>query len=274
MLKALGLAALLAFPPELLRLRTGVTFEPHPAWIVVLLFAARDGSAGLLAGIMACGIAMGVASIAVGGLLAASYAPLTSGPNLIAFAACLTVSWIASWHLRRQADLTRRLRQYSERAADTDAAIKGLRNVVSRLRARVDRASTSLSFLRDVATRLDGTDPVAAAEAAADLALARTGASAAEIKVGPDGFRRLLAVRDARGPRGLEPLTLRDADLKLPIRNANHLIGILALWGMPDREPDAATTHDLAIITSWCAPALASGAWLPDGRVERVGSAP
>src|SRR5690349_2358464 len=187
-LEAAGLAALFALAPALMRLHAPM-IEPHPAWIAVLVLAAQDGSAGLIAGLIACAVAIGCASFAAGTGLMASYAQLASPSNLVAFAACLGVSWVAAWHLRRLEEMVPRLSESSHRVASAEATIDGLRDVVARLRTRVDRASTSLSFLREVATRLDGRDPVAAAEAAADLAIARTGASAAAIKVGGDGFR-------------------------------------------------------------------------------------
>lgn len=271
-LEASGLAALFALAPVLMRSHRGAMLEPHPAWIAVLVLAARDGSAGLLAGLIACAVAIGAGSLATGAGLMASYAQLASPPNLVAFAACLAVSWVAAWHLRRKEELAQRLRESLHRVADTTATISGLRGVVARLRARVDRASTSLSFLREVATRLDGHDPVAAAEAAADLAMARTGASAAAVKVGREGFRRMLAVRDARGPRGLEPLRLQDADLTVPIRHASQVIGVVALWGASSSGLDDATAHDLDVIASWCATALVAGALVPEelgmGRVS------
>jgi len=263
-LEASGLAALFALAPELMRSHHGPMFEPHPAWIAALALAARDGSAGLLAGLIACAVAIGAGALVTGAGLVAPFAQLASPPNLVAFTACLAVSWIAAWHVRRREDLDQRLRESSRRVADAEATIGGLRDVVGWLRARVDRASTSLSFLREVATRLDGHDPVAAAEAAADLAIARSGASAAAIKVGGEGFRRLLAIRDARGPRGLEPLRLQDAELTVPIRLASRMIGVVALWGVPASGLDDATAHDLGVIASWCAPALVAGGRVPE----------
>jgi hypothetical protein len=181
---------------------------------------------------------------------------LDSTPSLIAFGGCLIVSWIASWHLRREADLSRRLHALQDRSREARAEFETLSDAVATLRARVDRTSTSLSFLRDVATRLEGRDPVAAAEAAADLALARAGASAATVRVGPGGFQRLLAVRDARGPHLLGALDARSADLSVPLRDGSDCVGILALWGVSRSVRDEATTHDLAVIASWCARAL------------------
>src|SRR5438093_8693758 len=95
-----GLAALFALAPELMRLHRRAMLEPHPAWIAALVLAARDGSAGLLAGLIACAVALGAAALAAGAGLMASYAQLASPPNLVAFAACLAVSWVAAWRVR------------------------------------------------------------------------------------------------------------------------------------------------------------------------------
>jgi uncharacterized coiled-coil protein SlyX len=272
-LNALALALALAFIPELIRARAGAAFEPHPAWIAVLIMAARDGGAGLFTGLIAVAGAVTVGS-AVAGTGLVVWDHLDSGPNLAAFAACLIVSWVASWHLRRQEDLSERVRVLSDRAAEAKTTIDALMDAVATLRARVDRTSTSLSFLRDVAARLEGTDPAAAAEGAADLVLARTGAHAVGVKVGMGGSQRLLTVRDARGPKMLAPLEFRDAEHTVSIRNGNDRIGTIALWGIDRSELDDATAHDLDVIASWCAPALAIEAWRPaeqeSDRVRRI----
>src|SRR5882672_11278653 len=93
-LDAVGLAAMLAFLPELAAARAGVVLEPHPGWIAVLVLAARYGSGGLFAGLIAAAGAAGVGSAVAGSGLATSWTRLDSAPNLIAFGACLTVSWI------------------------------------------------------------------------------------------------------------------------------------------------------------------------------------
>lgn len=263
-LDALGFAVALAFLPELAASRAGVVLDPHPGWIAVLILGARDGSGGFFAGLIAAAGAVAVGSAIAGTGLATTWSRVDSGPNLIAFGACLTVSWVASWHLRRHAALCERQRALSDRAAASETTLEALRDVVATLRARVDHTWTSLSFLRDVAARLEGRDPVAAAEGAADLALARTGACAAQVKVGMGEFQRLLAVRDARGLEALEPLTLRDADLTVPIRNGTDRVGVIALWGIPRSGLDDATAHDLEVIASWCVPALAIAAWRPN----------
>src|SRR2546425_12579114 len=263
-LEAVGLAAALAFLPEVAGARAGAALEPPPGWIAVLLLAARYGSGGFFAGLVACAGAVGIGSTLAGTGPMTRWSRLDSEPNLIAFGACLAVSWIASWHLRRQADLDERYRAISNQASEAQSTIEILRGVAATLRARVDRSLTSLSFLRDVAARLEGTDPTAAAEGAVDLALARTGASAAAVKVGMGGFQRLLAVRDARGPSALTPLALQSADITVPIRNGKERIGVIALWGTPPAALDGAAARDLEIIASWCVKALTLSARRPN----------
>src|SRR5258705_10871681 len=89
-----GLAFALAFLPELAAARAGVALEPNPGWIAALVLAARYGSAGLVAGLTAAAGAVVIGS-AVAGAGLPSWGRLDSGPNLIAFGACLVVSWIA-----------------------------------------------------------------------------------------------------------------------------------------------------------------------------------
>jgi len=271
--EAVGLAGALAFLPEVVGARAGAVLEPHPGWIAVLLLAARYGSGGFFAGLVACAAAVGIGSTVAGAGLMTRWSRLDSGPNLIAFGACLAVSWIASWHLQRQAGLDERYRGISDRASQAQETIETLRGVVATLRARVDRSLTSLSFLRDVAASLEGTDPTAAAEGAVDLALARTGASAAAVKVGVGTFQRLLAVRDARGPRDLTPLALQSADLTVSIRNGNDRVGVIALWGIPPSALDKAAANDLEIIASWCARALTVSTRRPNEPAAPAGRA-
>jgi hypothetical protein len=259
------LAAAFGFVPELAAARAGAFLEPHPAWIAVLVLAARYGGGGFFAGLIGAGAAAAIGSAAAGAGLDA-WSRLDSAANLVGFGACLAVSWVGSWHLRREADLGERAQTLSQRTAQADATIEALRDAASKLRARVDRTSTSLSFLREAAARLEGADPVAAAEGAIELALARTEASAAAVNVGMGGFQRLLAVRDARGPSALSPLDPRAADLTVPIRNGNDRIGTIALWGVRRTDLDQAAAHDLDVIATWCVRPLAVAAWRPEDR--------
>src|SRR5437867_3079245 len=157
-LDAIGLAVTCAFIPELVATRAGVVLEPHPGWIAVLVLAARYGGGGCFAGLTAAAGAVGIATLVVGLGVSTLWGRLDSGPNLISFGACLAVSWVASWHLRRQEELRERVTRLTGRIADGREMIATLRGVVTTLRGRVDHTSASLSFLREVAARLEGTD--------------------------------------------------------------------------------------------------------------------
>ena len=264
------LAFAFAFVPELLGARAGTVLEPHPGWNGVLLLAARYGSGGFFAGLIAAAAAVASASAVAGSGLQLAWSRLDSAPNLIAFGACLSVSWVATWHLRREAVQSEQLRGLSQRAAEAQATIETLREVATSLRSRVDRTSSSLSFLRDVSARLEGTDPLAAAEGAADLALARSGASAVAVKVGVNGSKRTLAARDTRGPDALASPASLGSELTVPILHGDHPLGVISLSGIPSAALDDATAHDLSVIASWCAPALATAAWRSHERASRT----
>ena len=269
-LEALALAVFSAFLPEMAWSSPGFELEPHPGWIGVVLVAARYGIGGFVAGMAATTVAMGAGSAIAGAGFSASWTRLDSTPNLLAMGACLIVSWIASRQLARQADLEERLLGVSDRALDAERTASELRRVAGKLRARVDRASASLSFLREVAARLEGSDPIAAAEAAADLALARTGASSVAVTVGTGEFQRTLAFRDFGAPRS--PARRQPQhNLSAPIHVGSYPIGCISLWGLPEATSHDATMRDLMVIASWCGPALAS-TWppgvLPDRALE------
>src|SRR2546422_7558943 len=134
-LDVLGLAVAFAFLPELVGGSASAVLQPHRGWIAVLVLAARYGGGGLFAGLIASAGAIGIGSAVAGTGLVTSLSRLDSAPNLIAFGACLAVSWVASWHLRCQADLGERLRATSDCAAESEATIETLREVVATLRA-------------------------------------------------------------------------------------------------------------------------------------------
>jgi uncharacterized coiled-coil protein SlyX len=192
------------------------------------------------------------------------------------------VGWIGSTHERSQADTQARLAALEQRCAADQAALAELRRAALVLRARADRLDTSLTFLREVAARLFGRDPDAAAQAALDLATARLGARAAVVQVvgeaglaplasvgvwTPDG--RAAGVADdrtaaaaARTRRPVRAVDLpeagpNDSDLAAPILGpGGRLVGVLAVRGVPQGGASAAALRDLAVIAAWSAAAL------------------
>src|SRR5213075_801357 len=122
-LDAIALAVALAFVTEWVGTRAGLAFDPHPGWIAVLVLAARYGSGGLFAGLITGAVAVGIGSALAGSAPVTAWSRFDSGPNLIAFGACLAVSSVASWHLRRRADLCERLSVLREQASMAEATI-------------------------------------------------------------------------------------------------------------------------------------------------------
>jgi hypothetical protein len=260
-LEAIGLSLLFALLPEILLRNEGRILEPHPFWIAILVLSARYGIEGFVSGMGAA-----FAGAALGSMIASSEASLLpagidSPSNLVFLAACMIVSWVGSLHCNRENKLREEIREAEKRrvyAEETSAAVS---EVVAALRTRADCTSSSLTFLRDVATRLEGDNPTAAAEAAADLALIRSGASAVAVKVkmGEDGNQKLWALRTPGSGSDVDEYHLLPLSHRcVPIQSGNRPVGTLELWGIPENALTDQTTHDLSVIASWCGKALSS----------------
>jgi hypothetical protein len=169
-----------------------------------------------------------------------------------------------------------------ERSLADRGAVNELREAAVVLRARADRLETSLTFLRDVASRLEGDDAIAAAQAALELAMSRIGARAGTAQmVHRDGLRVVasigtwtpdgagldlsrdqtvaLALSNARPSRAfdLNQVSPADSDLAVPIIDkAGAVKGILALRGVPNGGSGVAALHDLVLVAAWCGKSL------------------
>src|SRR5690349_4313046 len=104
-LEAAGLAAVFALAPELLRARLAVVVVPPPGGFAVVVLAARYGLGGLLSGVLAVAGAVALGAAIAGTPLLAAWALFHTTPDLFAFAACMSVAWVAAWHVRREAEL-------------------------------------------------------------------------------------------------------------------------------------------------------------------------
>jgi hypothetical protein len=289
--------------------------HPHPVWIVVLVVAARYGARGLLVAVPVAwatltALAVPWASASVGGGTVAGAAGLSSrlswraaperllgtlgtAAELGALGAAVLVGWVASGHERRERASAEKLSILEKRAGLDAAAIEELRRAALALRARNDRLDLSLTFLRGAARRLEGADPVAAAEAALEIATSRLGARAAAVLLvdspGHGGAERLIpfAVSGVFNPdgqggpgegdgtvtaafEGRKPTRAMDlpsggpgdSDLAAPIMEAasdggHPPRGVLAVRGVPRGGVGVAALRDLAIIAEWSCGALA-----------------
>jgi hypothetical protein len=268
----------------------GAGLSPHPGWAAVILLSARYGSRGFGFALVAlCGtlvLTAIVTGLALGPLLAVAGKSL---PDLTALAVSVLVAWISSAHERRIADLSARAAELAQKSAGDDIIVAALGDAAMALRARGDRLDHSLTFIRDVAARMEGGDPLVCAQAALELAIARTGSRAGVVQL-VDARGRLRTVASlgawtllrARPPDLLLDRTIKAAfesaapvraidlpdvadvadvaeagrdqsDLAAPITDeAGEVLGILALRGGPADSLCHALVHDIGLIARWC----------------------
>jgi hypothetical protein len=276
---ALGVSALLA-PADV---GMGAhALRPHPIWLAVALMAARYGTRGLTAGLIGGWTLTIAAAAALRVPMAAVEARIGSGPDLGALLGVILIGWVASIHERRARELGMALATLEECSASDAAALEALRSTAVMLRARADRLDTSLTFLRDVSTRLESGDSSSAAQAALDLATARLGARLGWVAMAdgerltpvastgpwaplplPRSDRTVAAALRLRRPSralDLSDGTADDSDLAAPILlgEDGRLVGLIVLRGVPQGGASAAALHDLSLIAGWSARSVAA----------------
>lgn len=197
---------------------------PHPIWLAVLVISARYGTRGFAVGVLFGAAALGgVAGLLH--LLPEAVARLDAGTDFGGLMAALVVGWIASIHVGRTEQLTEDLVTTRRRARANHAAAGELKEAVRLLRARADRLDTSLTFMSDVAERMDTGDATAAAQAAVDLALARLGARAAVVQL--QGDRPLMLARSgAWAPDAPTPDLTGDRTVKAALARRRTVRGL------------------------------------------------
>lgn len=256
----------------------------HPGWLVVLILAARYGSRGLCAGTIFATVAVALASLCAGAGLAPLAARASSMGDLGAAIAGVMVAWVVNSQQRRNRALMVQITALDERARGAEESIVQLTEAALALRSRADRTETSLAFLHDIAVRMESTAPCDNAEAALELALARTGARAGLVQIADAGRLRTLA---SRGPWDLDalmpanrdrtacaalqsrrPVQARevadvragDSDMAAPLLSREgHVMGMIALRGVPFAALRTTFLSELNIVACWLARALSTG---------------
>ncbi|HXU04842.1 MAG TPA: hypothetical protein VN903_27965 [Polyangia bacterium] len=283
---AVGVAAMLAIAAA-----CGVPYlglqiiDPHPVWLVILVIAARYGTRGLAIVIpIAWGALAVVSPEGAGRVLDTLAMPIELG----ALAGTVLVGWIASGNERRERALAGKVAELERRAAADSTTIADLRRAALALRARTDRLDLSLTFLRNIARRLHGSDAEAAAQAAIELITARIGARAAAIELSADGQLQPLAEigiwnREASDRTALAALTSgqptraielaeggpTDSDIAAPLTDGEgNVRGVVAARGVPGGGSSMAALRDLAVIADWAAPALCAPPAGAESRAE------
>lgn len=259
--------------------------HPHPAWAAVILLAARYCGRGFAFSMVLVWGALTGTALLLGLGIGPIGAMSRSAPDLVALIVAVVVSWVASSHERHIRDLAAGVSKLQRQKAEAGAVVKALKGAALALRARVDRVDHSVTFLRDVATRLSSGDPVVASQAALELALARTGARAGVVQLANGRRLRTVAAAGAwtlqqssppdvfadmtiqacfdsgRVQRAvdMEGASTEDSDVAFPIVDGKGpLQGVLALRGVPSDSLEAAPLHDVSLIASWCGKAASS----------------
>ena len=263
--------------------------HPHPVWLVVLALAALYGARGLVIAVPVAWGSLALLSMAWHATPSLAFAVLAMPAELGALAAAVIVSWIASVHERKARALEEKMVEVSARASRDAAALDELRRAALALRARNDRLDLSLTFLRDVALRIDSGDLSSASEAALSLVVARLGARAAAVELLAGQDRRLSPiaavgawntssasertdVTSAEALRSGQPVRAidlqgagpEDSDLAAPIVIDGEITGVLSVRGVP--RVGAAALRDLTVVAEWLA--LAAGRKQGSGRVQ------
>jgi hypothetical protein len=262
------------------------TLRPHPVWLVVMALAARYGARGLVVSVPVAWGALTLLAVPWRAAPARVLVELARPAELGALAAALLVSWIASVHERRAQDLEEQRDLLAGKASHEAAALGELRRAALALRARNDRLDLALTFLRDVARRIDGGDVSTASEAALTLVVARLGARAGAVQTPAAGGAAAGALAGALtlvattgawaapGPgesdatvvealRTGEPVRAvdlpgagpGDSDLAAPIIVGDDVVGVLTVRGLA--RVGAAALRDLTVVAEWLATAFA-----------------
>lgn len=247
----------------------------HPAWAIALLLAARYGARALwIVPMLWLGIA--VTDVIAGHAATVAIERLSRGGDLVALIGVALCAAVGTAHERSKLVLQQRVAELDARAGAAEVAVENLARTAAALNEHRDRSATSLAFIADVSTRLHGPYPTEAADAALELALARTGARAGFVYlIDREGAARLLVSRGTprrRDRTAAEALERRavvfadevsgvrpgDSDVAAPVLDDGaEVVGVLALRGVPYAQLATTLAAELAAVARWSAPALA-----------------
>ena len=254
----------------------------HPAWLAVILLAARYGVRGLLPSLaLTWGALIGVALV-LGNSIDGFVAHTRGTPDLFALIAATVVAWIAMLHESRMERVDRKLAEALAQQTENDATVHALYESLAYLRARHDRVDISLSLWRELAGRIEKSDVGEAATAILELCEIRVGAAAGIVQLRDGNRLTTLACRGQWSPTMARPAditidrTVRaaivarrvtpagpgatedDCDVAVPILDDSTgvVVGVIALRGVAPGALRVADIGDLVVLAQWLAPAL------------------
>jgi hypothetical protein len=280
---AAGIAALIAPADPWLS-----SIAMHPTWLAVMALSAFYGLRGLALAAPIGWALVGTVAIVVGAPASSLAARLGAGSDALPLLVSMVVAGAAMVHRNRHRELAERLARAEKTASSAAGRSGDLNNLAVRLQARQDRLDCSISYWRDLAGRLEGDDPTAAAHAALELCLARTGASAGLVRRTVGGGLQNLAWRgrwtaempvprdiftdrtiDAAVAAGrvvladeVPQVDADDSDVAVPVfapdsgQTPGAMLGVLALRGAQHSRLGAGELADLVALAGWLAAAL------------------
>jgi hypothetical protein len=253
----------------------------HPAWLPVIVLAARYGTRGLFVSLALVIGALALTGLVNGSGVAGIAMRTRFTADLLALGTATVVAWIAMARETRMRRVIDQLHEATGAHRQAEEAVTALHESLAYLRSRHDRLDVSLSVWRDLAARMERGDPMEAARAALELCQIRVGATAGSVQLRDGNRLRLVAsrgslpdselirdiggdhtVRDAIVARAVAPASSgageTDSDVAAPIvdDDTGLVVGVIALRGVPATSLRAANLIDLRLIAQWLAPAL------------------
>jgi hypothetical protein len=255
----------------------------HPAWLPVIVLAARYGPRGLFTALALAGSMLIAASVALGGNLDGLVERSQRVSELFSLLAATLVAWIGMMHESRTTRVQARLDDTSASLHQAEETVHALHDGLTYLRARHDRLDISLSLWRNLASRIERGTDAEVADAVLELCGIRTGAQAGIVQL-RDGHRlstvawrghwagtsarprdisfdaTVRAAIVSKQPTPASPdATDADSDVAVPVldEGSGVVIGVIALRGIAPGALRAADLRDLTVIAHWLAPSLA-----------------
>lgn len=257
----------------------------HPTWIGVLALSAFYGLRGLMIAAPIGWAWTALVAVVVGAGPGALAERVGGGADALALLICAAVAAAAMVHRNRHRELAERLAAAEKTSKSAATRAADLNALALSLQARQDRIDCSIAYWRSLATSLEGDSAEAAAQAALELCMARTGARAGLVRriaggrlhnlawrgrwtnatpVPRDIFRdRTIdcavaagAIRTADETPGAD---VDDSDVAVPVYDTmtGELVAVVALRGIEFTRLGAGEIADLATVAGWVSPAIA-----------------
>ena len=252
--------------------------EFHPAWIGVIALAARYGPLGLFVSLPVIWAPLaGVSFLEAGGEWVILERLLVQ-TDLFPLITSVAVAWVTISHHSRLSRVSELLSGAERDLEATCEWAEALQDSLAYLRGRCDRIEVSVSFWRRLGECLERGELAQAADAALELCMIRTGATAGcvELNNGSALVRRGLwaepnlsidvtaqrAIADGaiRVARDLPGASESDCDVAVPIRDSlgdGSVMGVIGLRGVEPAQIKPAELSDLELISDWLSPAIA-----------------